>query len=44
MSPWLQLVSGDSHDGGGDEGPRGPDETDGEHGEADILGLVEVTS
>ena len=38
----VQL-SHDSHDGGDDEAPRGPDEADGEHGEADVLGLVEVT-
>ena len=36
--------AGDSHDGRGDEGPRGPDEADCEHGEADIPGLVDVTS
>ena len=37
-------LAGDSHDGRDDEDPRGPDETDGKHREADILGLIEVTS
>ena len=40
---WPALAA-DSHDGRDDEDPRSPDETDGEHGEADILGLIEVTS
>ena len=39
----MASMTSHSHDGRHDEAPCGPDQTDGEHGEADVLGLVEVT-
>ena len=39
----MASMTSHSHDSRHDEAPCGPDQTDGEHGEADVLGLVEVT-
>ena len=43
FSTLMASMTSHSHDGRHNEAPCGPDQTDGEHGEADVLGLVEVT-
>ena len=40
----LEISLGlDLHDNSNDEEPRGPDEADNEHGEADVSGLIVIT-